>query len=200
MTNENNAAETVAETITPAFREVTFTESRLTLQIGRTGDKAKFQGREVMIDLATLPAASVMFALTYGLKQYIADGTAGSEDQAGYDLGIDQRLRKLAEGDFSRKTGEGRGPRTDTPEGRAIKLAKVAIKAKLEAAGAKAEAAKITEAAKKMVDAQPVWLERAKKQLADEAKLADGADFEDLIDGLLGLTDGDDETAEGDEG
>src|SRR6476620_12579450 len=88
------------------------------LTIGRTGEKAKFQGREITLDLTTMPADSLAFALIYGLKQYIADGTAGSEDQTGYDVGIEQRLAKLAEGDFTRKTGE-RGQRMDTPEGRA---------------------------------------------------------------------------------
>lgn len=158
------------------------------LQIGRTGEKAKFQGRIVKIDLTTLPAESVAFALHYGLKQYIADGTAGSEDQAGYDLGIDLRLKKLAEADFRRAAGE-RGPRADTPESRAKKLAAKAIRDKLAAAGQKAEPAKINEAATKMVEAQPVWLERARKQLADEAKLANDADLGDILGDILGLAD-----------
>lgn len=170
-----------------AFKEVSFTESLLRLQIGRTGEKAKFQGRIVEIDLAKLPAASLMFALQYGLKQYIADGTAGSEDQTGYDVGIEQRLAKLAEGDFSRKAGE-RGPRADTPEGRAKKLAVAAIRAKLQAAGQKADMAKINEAAAKMIEAQPVWLERARKALAEEAKLADSADMGDILADLAGIT------------
>jgi hypothetical protein len=161
--------------------------NELVLQIGRTGEKAKFQGREVKIDLRTIPAASLAFALQYGLKQYIADGTAGSEDQTGYDVGIDQRLAKLAEGDFTRKTGE-RATRADTPEGRAKKLAVAAIRAKLQAAGQKADVAKINEAAAKMVEAQPVWLERAKKMLKEEAALADSADIGDVLGDMLGLT------------
>lgn len=161
--------------------------TELVLQIGRTGEKAKFQGREVKLDLAKLPAASLSFALAYGLKQYIADGTAGSEDQNGYDLGLQQRLDKLAEGDFTRKATAS-GPKSDTPEGRAKKLAVAAIRAKLQAAGQKADAAKINEAASKMVEAQPIWLERARKALAEEAKLADAADIGDIMEGLLGLT------------
>lgn len=170
----------------PTAAEIMRGEGVLVLQIGRTGEKAKFQGREVKIDLAKLPAASIAFALQYGLKQYIADGTAGSEDQNGYDVGLQQRLDKLAEGDFSRKAGE-RGPRADTPEGRAKKLAVQAIRAKLQAAGQKADAAKINEAAAKMVEAQPVWLERAKKALAEEAKLAESADMGDILADLAGL-------------
>lgn len=158
----------------------------LKIQIGRTGEKAKFQGKEVEIDLRTLPAASVWFALQYGLKQYIADGTAGSEDQTGYDVGIAQRLAKLAEGDFTRKTGE-REAKADTPEGRAKKMAVAAIKAKLKAAGQKADAAKINEAAAKMVDQQPQWLERARKALAEEAKLAESADIGDILGDIAGM-------------
>lgn len=158
----------------------------LQLQIGRTGEKAKFQGRLVEIDIAKLPAASVVFALQYGLKQYIADGTAGSEDQTGYNVGIDQRLAKLAEGDFTRKASEGT-TRSDSPEGRAKKMAVAAIKAKLAASGAKADAKAINEAAAKMVEAQPVWLEKAKKALAEEAKMAEAADVGDILNDLLGL-------------
>lgn len=158
------------------------------LAIGRTGEKAKFQGRVIELDLTKLPREAIAFALQYGLKQYIADGTAGSEDQAGYDLGIKQRLEKLASGDFSRAAGE-RGPRADTPEGRAKKMAVTAIRAKLAAAGQKADAAKINEAAAKMVEAQPVWLERAKKALAEEAKLAESADMGDILADLAGLVD-----------
>lgn len=161
----------------------------LQLQIGKIGPKAKFQGRVVEIDVAKLPPASVVFALTYGLKQYIADGTAGSEDQTGYNVGIDQRLAKLAEGDFSRKSGE-REAKGDTPESRAKKMAVAAIKAKLAASGAKADAKAINEAAAKMVEAQPVWLEKARKALAEEAKMAEAADVGDILADLLGLGEG----------
>lgn len=159
----------------------------LTIQIGRTGEKAKFQGKEVKIDLTKLPMASIVFALTYGLKQYIADGTAGSEDQTGYNVGIQQRLDKLAEGDFTRKSGE-REAKGDSPEGRAKKMAVAAIKAKLAASGAKADTKAINEAAAKMVEAQPVWLEKAKKALQEEAKMAEAADVGDILNDLLGLT------------
>lgn len=185
------------ETNTPAFTAVELNgkrigvdwsaEQELVIQIGRTGEKAKFQGKLVKIDLTALPVESIRFALEYGLKQYIADGTAGSEDQTGYNVGIDQRLAKLAEGDFSRKTGE-REAKGDSPEGRAKKMAVAAIKAKLAASGAKADAKAINEAAAKMVEAQPVWLEKAKKALAEEAKMAEAADVGDILNDLLGLT------------
>lgn len=185
----NTVENTAAEAATVGFKEVTFTESMVRLQIGRTGEKAKFQGRMVEIDLAKLPVESIAFALQYGLKQYIADGTAGSEDQAGYDLGIDQRIRKLAEADFKRATGE-RAPKADTPERRAFKMATDAIKAKLKAAGQDATADKVKAAAAKMVESQPQWLAKAKAAIEAERKLAEEMDLGDVgLDDLLGLTD-----------
>lgn len=161
-------------------------EGEVVLSIGRTGEKAKFQGRDVTLDLSKLPADSIAFALIYGLKQYLADGTAGSEDQTGYDVGLDQRIKKLQEADFTRKAGS-TGPRATTPEGLAKKLAADAIRLKLANAGAKADAKAINEAAAKMVEAQPVWLERAKKELAETAKMSAGLD--DIMADLMGLTD-----------
>jgi hypothetical protein len=173
MTNETNQAVVTASGI-------------VSLQIGRTGEKAKYQGRVVSFDLATMPPASLLFALEYGLRQYVADGTAGSEDQTGYDVGIDQRLKKLAEGDFSRAKGE-RQAKADTAEARAVKNAISAIKAKLAQANVKAEAKVIKERAEKMVGDNPKWLADARKQLAEEAKMAEG--FEDILGDLLGVGD-----------
>lgn len=167
-------------------KEITLSASVIALNIGRTGEKAKFQGRQVNIDLATLPAASIEFALAYGLKQYIADGTAGSEDQAGYDLGIDQRLKKLAEADFARSAGE-RDAKADTAEGLALRMVKEAIRAQLKLKGMKADADKITAAAKAKVAAEPKWLKQAEKELAARAALAEATDADDLLGDLLGL-------------
>jgi hypothetical protein len=186
MTDTNNAPAAKAPAI--VIKSVAFEATTVALQIGRTGEKAKFQGREVTIDLAKLPLESVAFALAYGLKQYIADGTAGSEDQKGYDLGIDQRLKKLAEADFARAAGEAKGPRTDTPEGRARKLAADAIRKHLKANNLTADAKAINEAAAKKAEAEPKWLKLAKSQLAAEQALqddllADGED--DIMAGLV---------------
>ena len=177
MTNENT---------TPIVASATFAEPVLSLQIGRTGEKAKFQGRLVSLDLASLPIASIAFALTYGLKQYIADGTAGSEDQSGYDLGVDLRIQKLMAGDFTRASGE-RASKPDSVESRAKKMATQAIRDKLAATGQKADKAKIAEAASKMVANQPIWMDKARKALADEAKAIEGIDLGDFMDDLLGL-------------
>lgn len=170
--------------------QITFEPAVLEMTIGSTGKRARFEPKTVQMDLAALPKESIEFALAYGLKQYIADGAAGSEDQAGFNLGVDQRVRKLLEADFARTKGEATN-RPDTAEVRAKKLAAQAIRTKLQANGAKADAKAINEAAGKMVAADPKWLAAAKKQLADEAKLreqeaeADGMD--DIMADLLGL-------------
>jgi hypothetical protein len=146
---------------------------------------------EVTLDVRTLPAESIAKVLTYGLGQYIADGAAGSEDQKGYEAGIADRLRKLREADFKRTAGEGRGPATDTPEGRARKLAAAAIRDAIKAQGVSADAKAINEAAQKQVEANPKWLKLAKAQLADEAKLREQPDegIADIVAGLMGVID-----------
>lgn len=173
--------------------QITFEPAVLEMTIGSTGKRARFEPKLVQLDMAALPKESIEFALAYGLKQYIADGAAGSEDQAGFNLGVEQRVRKLLEADFARAKGE-TSNRPDTAEVRAKKLAAQAIRTKLQANGAKADAKAINEAAGKMVAADPKWITAAKKQLADEAKLraeeaeADGMD--DIMADLLGLNGG----------
>lgn len=165
------------------------------LTIGRTSDKAKFAAQNVTLDLATLPAEALAFALHYGLKQYIADGTAGSADQAGFNLGVEQRVKKLKEADFRRQGGE-RGPRADTPESLALKNAIAALRKRLAAAGQKADAAAIKAAAQKAVEANPKWIADAKKELAERAKLIDSLDLGDILSDLIGVRESDDGEAE----
>lgn len=164
--------------------QITFEPAVLEMTIGSTGKRARFEPKTVQLDMAALPKESVEFALAYGLKQYIADGAAGSEDQAGFNLGVDQRVRKLLEADFARTKGEGQA-KPDTEEGRAKKLASMAIREKLKQAGAKADPKAVSEAAAKMVAADPKWKKAAAKQLAEEAKLraeaAEGDEGEDAI-------------------
>lgn len=176
--------------------QITFEPAVLEMTIGSTGKRARFEPKLVQMDLASLPKESIEFALAYGLKQYIADGAAGSEDQAGFNLGVDQRVRKLLEADFARTKGEG-SAKPDTADTRAKKLATQAIRTKLAANGAKADAKAISEAAAKMVAADPKWKAAATKQLADEAKLreaeAETDGMDDIMSGLLGLVDGEPE-------
>lgn len=182
MSNENNTT-----AVAQAWEALTVDgKGTVTITIGRDSDKAKFKAKTVEIDLSKLPADSLAFALHYGLKQYIADGTAGSADQTGFDVGVDMRVKKLAEADFRRAAGE-RGPRADTPQSLAVKLATEALRKQLAAKGAKADAKAITEAAKKAVEANPAWIKRAEKELAERAKLAETLDLGDILGDLIGL-------------
>lgn len=192
MTNETNNTVANAWDIIEGISA----SGSLTLTIGRDSDKAKFKARTVTIDLHTLPNESLAFALHYGLKQYIADGTAGSADQGGFDVGVDQRVKKLKEADFRRASGE-RGPKQDTPESLALKNATAALRKRLAAAGQKADASAIKAAAQKAVEANPKWVADAKKELAERAKLIDSLDLGDILGDLLGMTEGDaDESTE----
>lgn len=171
------------------LEQITFAAPVFETMIGSTGKRARFQPKEVTLDMAALPKESLEFILAYGVRQYLADGAAGSEDQAGFNLGIEQRIRKLLEADFSRSRGEAQA-KPDSEEVRARKLAAMAIREKLKAAGAKADAKAINEAAAKMVAADPKWVKAAAKQLADEAKLREAeaeADdgLGDIMAGLL---------------
>lgn len=166
------------------IKNIAFESPVVEMTIGSTGKRARFEPVPVTLDLAALPLESLAFALAYGLKQYIADGAAGSEDQAGYKLGIDQRVQKLIEADFTRTRGEG-GAKPDSEESRARKLATAFIREKLKAANAKAEAKQIAESAAKLVAADPKWKKLAAKQLAEEAKVRE-AEPEDAEDDVIG--------------
>ncbi len=165
------------------------------ITIGRDSEKAKFQPKKVTIDLSKLPADALAFALHYGLKQYIADGTAGSADQTGFNVGVDQRVKKLEEADFRRSAGE-RAAKADTPEGLALKNAIAALRKRLSEAGQKADAKAIKEAAEKAVAANPKWIKQATKELAERAKLLEDDDFADILGDIVGLTEGESEASE----
>lgn len=188
MTNETNNASSAQ-----AWDAITARASGVVqITIGRDSDKAKFKSKLVQIDLSTLPDDAIAFALHYGLKQYIADGTAGSADQGGFDVGVEQRVKKLKEADFRRASGE-RGPKQDTPESLALKNATAALRKRLAAAGQKADASAIKAAAQKAVEANPKWVADAKKELAERAKLIDSLDLGDILGDLLGMTDNEEE-------
>lgn len=147
----------------------------LLITVGGKTARSKFEPRAVTVDWENLPADSRAFITLYGLKQYLADGTAGAESQDDFNAGIDSRLAKLASGDLSRKTGE-RDAKADTPEGLALKLAKAGVRAKLKEAGKTADADTITAAAKVWVEKNPEWLKEATAQLARGKKLAEASD------------------------
>jgi predicted lipid-binding transport protein (Tim44 family) len=154
----------------------------LNLSIGGKTARSKYEPKAVAVDWENLPDASRQFVLLYGLKQYLADGTAGAESQDDFNAGIDGRLAKLVSGDLSRKTGE-RDAKADSPEGRAFKLAKEAIRARITnarkadpKADINATKEAIDAAAKAWVEKDPKWLKEATRQLEEAKAAASDAD------------------------
>ena len=153
----------------------------LTLTIGGKTARSKYEPKQVTVDFAKLPQASQDFIIAYGLKQYLSDGVAGVESQLEFDNGIIDRMKKLDSGDLTRTRGEGKA-KPDTETGRAQKLAKEAIRAKIKAASAEVTTEQ-REAiyAKFFADETKMapFMAEAKRQLAGEAKMGD------LLEGLL---------------
>lgn len=146
------------------------------MTIGGKTARSKFTPKTVMVDWDNLPEVSKQFAIQYGLKQYLADGAAGSESQADFESGIDARLDNLTSGEFKR-TREGAGP-TDSVEVLARRLASDEVTAALKTAGKKLE----KEAKAAVVDAHlgknADRLKKAAKAQIDARKAA--ADAVDL--------------------
>lgn len=155
----------------------------ITLKIGGTTKRSRFEPKPVSLDWDNLPDASQKFVIEYGLRQYLADAMAGAESQSEAYDNIDERVGKLTSGDLSRTKGEAKA-KPDTEESRAIKLAAAFIRDQLKQANAKAEAAQIKEAAQALVEADPAYLKEAKRQLAEEAKLK-AAEPSDAAAGVL---------------
>lgn len=151
-----------------------------TLTIGGQTKRSTLGQHPVEIDFDTLPDASKSFVIAYGLRQYLADAMAGAESAEDAKAKIESRRDKLVSGDLSRTRGEGLTA-PDSEGGRALKLAKAAIRAAMKVQNVKADKDAINEAASKMIAADGSWLEKAKKQLADESKLSEGVDISALI-------------------
>lgn len=152
------------------------------LVIGGNTKRSKTGQHPVKVDFDALPEASRAFVTRYGLKQYLADGMAGCENVADAKAGIDARLAKLLSGDLTRTKGEV-SAKTDTPLGRAIKNAKVAVIAAMKEANISTKDMKeaILEAAKDQVESDPTWLEEATAELAMEQKKAGKIDLSKLL-------------------
>jgi hypothetical protein len=152
------------------------------LVIGGQTARSKTGQHPVALDFDTLPEASKAFVIRYGLKQYLADGMAGCENVVDAKAGVDARVAKLLSGDLTRTKGEA-AIKTDTPEGRALKNAKAAIKAAMKEANIslKDMAEAIAEAAQAKVASEPEWLEEAQAELAMEKKKASKIDISALI-------------------
>lgn len=140
----------------------------INLVIGGNTKRSRTGQHPVSIDFDALPEASKSFIVNYGLKQYLADGMAGADNYAEAAQGIEARVAKLQSGDLSRARGEGTA-KADTVEGRALKLARDAIRASLKAANQTAEKELIAEAAKEFIKSDASFMKEAKKQLEQEA-------------------------------
>lgn len=159
----------------------------ITLQIGGNTKRSKFQPKEVSIDWAKLPEASQDFLIRYGLKQYLADGTAGEETQAAFEAQIEARMERLAKADFTRTRGEA-SVKTDTEALRATKLVRDDIRKRIKAAGlegvSKDKVAELVAAIMGDETKSAPFRQEAKRQLESEAKLAQ-ATPDDLLKDLL---------------
>lgn len=167
------------------------------MTLGGATKRSKVTPFERKVEWNGLPDVAQEFIVRYGLKQYLADAMAGATEQSDAEAKVDARLAKLVAGDMSRAKGEG-FDKPDTETGRAMKLAKAAIRDALKAKNKTADKDAISDAAKKMVDTQPKWMAEAKKQLKAEADakqaLADD-DTDTILADLLG-EDEEDETTE----
>lgn len=152
----------------------------ISLTIGGNTKRSKSGQHPVSLDWNALPDASQAFIIQYGLKQYLADGMAGAENEADAKTGVEARVAKLLSGDLSRTKGEAKD-RPDTEGGRALANAKAAIRTAMKAANVKADKDAVTEAAKALVESDPQWLADAKAELAKETKMATALDLTALI-------------------
>lgn len=140
--------------------------------------------KEVVVGFDDLPEASREFIIRYGLKQYIADGTASAETEAQFVGGIETRIAKLKAADFTRTRGETKA-KPDTETSRATALVRAEIKKRLAAANLTADKDKIAEAVKAVMDSETArepFMAEAKRQLAQEAKMSAP---DDVMAGLL---------------
>lgn len=155
--------------------------TKIEMQIGGATKRSKYTPKAVSIEWDKLPPASQDFVIRYGLKQYLADGVAGAEDQAAFDAGVDERLGKLTSGDLSRTKGEGKA-KPDTELGRAQKLAKESIRAKIKDAKLEVTTEQREEIYTKFLADEAKmapFVAEAKRQLAMEAQVGD------LLEGLI---------------
>lgn len=152
------------------------------LVIGGNTARSKTGQHPVNVEWDKLPDASKDFIQRYGLKQYLADGMAGCENVADAKAGIEARVAKLLSGDLTRTKGEA-SIKTDSPEGRALKNAKAAIRQAMKEANIsqKDMAEAIAEAAQAQVANDPTWLEEATAELAMEKKKAGKLDLSALL-------------------
>lgn len=161
------------------------------LTVGGKTKRSSNGQHTVQIDWENLPDESRAFIVRYGLKQYLADGAAGAGSNAELVAGVDARMVKLANADFTRTRGDGPA-KPDTEERIALRLAKELIRAKAKAANVTLPKEKVDAAAaafleKDSDDAKAIKAEAA-RQMKAKAKLAETDAGADAFLAEMGLT------------
>ena len=166
----------------------------INLTIGGTTKRSNNGQTTVEIDWENLPGDSRDFIVTYGLKQYLADGAAGAASHDELVQGVAERVRKLQEADFRRASGE---PKADSAMTLALRQARAVLKAKAGDAFKSLPKEKVDAAVKAMVERDPAFLKEAQAEIARRAKAVDAFTGDDLIQNLLADMAGQVEATEG---
>lgn len=173
----------------------------INLTIGGTTKRSNNGQHEVAIDWDNLPGASREFIIAYGLKQYLADGAAGAANHDELVNGVEARVAKLLSGDLTRRASG--VERQDTETGRALKLARAAIRALCKVQGVPVpEKDKLGEMAAKLIESNPQYRKDAQAQLKAEAKAVESFAGDETMAALLaelaGVQDPSESEGEGD--
>lgn len=123
--------------------------------------------RNVDVDFEALPAVSREYIIKYGLTQALNDAAApiNAKDAncaANAWALVQKRVEKLMAGTIGMRE-------SDPVRAEAMNLARRALSAK----GFEGTAAELTTKASELVDANPVWMEKAKARVAEAAAMAD---------------------------
>lgn len=167
--------------------------SVIQLTIGGNTKRSKLGQHAVEINWDELNADVQDFVKRYGLKQYIADGMAGTVNVQDAAAGVAERVRKLVEGDMGRTRTEG-SAKADSVEVRALKLARAKVRDTAKVRKVKLEKEQVEAAAKAWFERDPtMFLELAQKELEAEAATRDALEDSEDIFAILGIDQGDDE-------
>ena len=158
------------------------------LTIGGATKRSKAGSYDVNVDFDGLPAASQQFLIAYGIKQYLADGAAGTTTNEDLKAGVDERLTKMKEGTVKTRTSSGKGP-SDNVDVVAKQLATRLIRDKAKAKGVTLTKEKLAELVEKLLNLQgedfkrqaAEEIEARKARAAEVAEMADDDAFADLF-------------------
>lgn len=153
------------------------------LTIGGNTKRSTTGQHPVKVEFHQLPDASQDFIIRYGLKQYLADGTAGATSVEEAATGVNDRLAKLISGDLTRTRGD-KEP-VDTVETRAVKIVKGVIAQQAKAKGVKLSKEQVAATVKAVMDNEDKakqYRAQAKKELDQLAKFGED---DDILAGII---------------